>query len=432
MALANTFVQGPVGTGDRVANIHQESWNSTPYTQMAYEQFPLMTILDEMSKNDAPIKSRIHHWFNEAYNSYAGSVLDVYTNASLASAYSSGGVVGSVLFFAVTAQQAAQIRNGDTVVINNTTNNTIIDAEVTDVNVGSDTTSYFVGKLLVADSGAALALTTLKWSLASDAQSEGSELPPSVTFDPTEYSNITTIFMEAVEHTGSEVQEMERINGTKVARDVKAAMERFKMKQEWAYLFSKYAVGVGTNGKRKSRMQGAYWALQDKAPANIIDWRTVSGYSGTWLNSGLNWFKNVILEASTYAQPGPLMAICGNAAWQALNDSVEDRGYFKLETRQNSFGIRIKTIVGLIKDVNIILSPTMSTRNFANSMFITQPGCFKKKTFRKLRFIKPRERDEDGYIFVDGKKQGWMEEATLEYANMDSMYWLDGIGSDHA
>lgn len=432
MPLTNTFVQGAVGTTDRVANIHPESWNTTPFVQLAYEQFPMMTLLDEMARNEKPIKSRIHHWWNEAYNPYFGAVLDVYTNASLASAYSSGGVVGSVLFFAVTAQHAAQIRENDTIVINNTTNNTILLAEVVSVNVGSDSTSYFAGKLLTADTGSDLALTTLQWGLASDAQSEGSELPTSVTFDPTEYSNITSILMEAVEHTGSEVEEMERIDGTKVARDVKAAMERFKVKSEWACLFSKYQVGTGANGKRKSRMQGAYWALQDKAPANIVDWRSASGYSGTWLSSGLNWFKRIVLAASARAISGPLIGFCGAEAWQAFNDAVEDRGYFNLSTRQNSFGIQIKTLHGLVKDVHLTLSPSMSERGFSNSMFLTQKGLIRKKVFRKLRFIKPRERDEDGYIFVDGKKQGWMEEFTLEYHNIDSQYWLDGIGFDHS
>ena len=36
------------------------------------------------------------------------------------------------------------------------------------------------------------------------------------------------------------------------------------------------------------------------------------------------------------------------------------------------------------------------------------------------------------YIWQDGKKQGWMEESTLEYFNLDSQYWLSGIGSDHS
>lgn len=432
MALTNTFVQGSVGTTDRVANIHPESWNTTPYVQLAYEQFPMMTLLDEMAKGESTIRSRIHHWWNEGFNAYYGSILDVYTNASLVTAYSSGGVVGSVLYFAVTAQHAAQIRENDTIVINNTTNNTILLAEVVGTNIGSDTTSYFAGKLITADGGSALALTTLSWGLASDAQSEGSELPVGVTFDPTEYSNITSIFMEAVEHTGSEMQEMERIDGTKVQRDVKASIERFKRKQEWAYLFSKYQVGTGANGKRKSRMQGAYWALQDKAPNNIVDWRTAANYSGTWLSSGLNWFKRIVLSASQYAGPGPLIGFCGAEAWQAFNDSVEDRGYFNLKERQNGFGIQIKTLYGLVKDVHLTLSPSMSTRGFSNSLFLTQKGLIRKKVFRKMRFIKPRERDEDGYIFVDGKKQGWMEEATAEYHNMDSQYWLDGIGLDHS
>ena len=433
MALTNTFVQGPVSTADRVSNIHAESWNPEVHVQMAYERYPMMTILDEMSKNDATIKSRKHHWFNEAYNSYSGTITDVYTNASLATAYTSGAVVGSVVFLKVPSADAKQIREGDGILINNTTNNTLLVGNVTSsVSTGSDSTSYVAVKMLTADTGSDLALTTLQWSLQADAQAEGSELPVGVTFDPTEYENQSQIFMEAVEHTGSEVAESERINGTKVARDLKAAMTRFKMKQEWTYMFGKSYTTTGANGKPKRFMQGAYWALKDKASTNIIDWRSASGYSGSWASSGLNWLKQIALDASTYSENSVKLAFCGNAAWQAINDAVEDRGYFKLETRQNAFGIKIKTLVGLTQDWNLILSPTMSTRKFANSIFVTEAGLLRKKVFRKLRFIKPRERDEDGYIFVDGKKQGWMEESTLEYVNMASQYWLDGIGFDHS
>ena len=125
MPPTNTFVQGMIGTGDRVSNIHPESWNPNPHKILPYNRFPMMTVLDNLAQNagGGKIDSRKHHWWQEAYNAYYGTVVDVYTNASLVTAYSSGGVAGDVLFFKVTAADAAQMRTGDNVVISNTTDN---------------------------------------------------------------------------------------------------------------------------------------------------------------------------------------------------------------------------------------------------------------------------------------------------------------------
>ena len=434
MPPTNTFVQGMIGTGDRVANIHPESWNPNVHRILPYERFPMMTILDNMAKNagGGKIDSRKHHWWQEAYNAYYGDVTDVYTNASLATAYSSGGVAGDVLYFKVTAQHAAQMRTGDNVVISNTTDNNLRIVAVTAVNSDSDTNSYFAGELLFADTSNILAYATLKWALMGDAQAEGSELPAAVSFDPQEYTNQTQIFMEAIEHSGSEMEESERISGTKVARDKKNAMIRFKMKQEFAYLFGYYATKTGSNGKPKRHMRGAYWALSENESSNIIYAPSASGYTGSWLNYGLNFIKDVANDAATYAESPTKLVFAGNAAWKAINDAVEDRGYFRLETRQTEFGIKIATLVGLTQDWNIVLSPTMSTRGFNNSLFVTEPNFLRKKVFRPLKYVKPRSGDEDGYVFVDGKKEGWLEESTLEYVNMQAWRWIDGVGVDHS
>ena len=434
MPPTNTFVQGMVGTGDRVTNIHPESWNPNPHKVLAWRKFPMMTFLDSMAKNagGGKINSRIHNWWQEGYNAYYGTVTDVYTNASLATAYTSGGTAGQVLYFKIAATDAAQIRTGDNIVISNSTDNNLRVVSVTNVNIDSDSNSYFAGKLLMADTSNILAYSTLKWGLMGDAQAEGSELPTAISHDPQQYTNITQIFMESVEHSGSELEESERISGTKYARDKKNAMERFKMKQEWAYLFGYYNnTTTGANGKQKRHMRGAYWALKENESSNVIYAPTASGYTGTWLNYGLDMLKNVANDAATYSESDRKLVFAGNAAWKAINDAVEDRGWYKLETKQTEFGIRIRTLVGLTQDWDIIQSPTMSTRGFNNSIFVTEPNFLRKKVFRPLKYVKGRQADDDGYVFVDGKKEGWLEEATLEYVNMQAWRWIDGVGVDH-
>lgn len=431
MPPTNTFVQGSVGTTDRIANIQPESWSPTIDRQLPYEQFPLMTMLNSMSDSER-IESRKHHWPEEAFNDYIGAVTDVYTNASLATAYTSGGVIGTVLYFKVTEAMASQIRQGDNILISNATNNTLRWAQVTAVSINGASNSYFAGKLLADDTSNILAQTDLVWGLMGDAQPENSELPTAISCDPQYYDNQTQIFMESVEHSGSVLAEKTRVTESKKKHDKMMAMERFLMKQEWSFLFSKMGTSTGPNGKELRRMKGIYPMLQEYESGNIVDWRTASGYTGSWVNSGLNWLRTIASASATFARATRKTVFAGIDAWEAVNMAVEDRGYFELKTGQNEFGIEIKRLRGLVQDWDIILSPTMSRRGFSNSMFVCEPQLLRKKKFRPLTFVKANQNSASGHDWVDGEKEGWYEESTLEAVNLRTMYWLDGIGLAHS
>lgn len=433
MPPVNTFKQGAVGTTDRVANIHQESWNPVPSKALPFNRFPMLTVMDAMSKGSGTIKSRYHHWFEEAYVPYYGTVLDVYTAANLSSAYSSGGVEGTSLYVTVSAADAAQIREGDDVLITNDANNSIRIIRVNTVVVNDDTSSYFAGALAQTDTGSVLAQTDLHWGLMSDAQAEGSELPTATSHDPQEYYNVTQIMMESIEITNSEDQEMERISGTKWSRDKANAYAKLKVKEEAATLFGRYNVGTGPNGKRKSRMRGVYQWIETNDPTNIKDWRSSSGYSGAFVTAGLNWLEEVLNESSVYAQKNSRTAYLGNAAWFGINRAVKNAGDYQIEYKEGGYGIRIMTLWGLTTVLNLILSPTMSTRGFNNSMFVCDMENIRKKTFRPLKYVKDINAElRGGYNWVDGKKEGWVQETTLEVVNTRSMLWLDGIGLAHS
>jgi hypothetical protein len=331
----------------------------------------------------------------------------------------------------VTAQEAAQIRPGHDVLITNDANNSIRVIRVNNVVVADDSSSYFAGTLAETDTGNVLAQTDLHWGLMSDAQSENSELPTATSHDPQWYDNVSQITMASVEITGSEMKEKERITGNKWSRDKMNAYTKMKMEEEWTNLFGVYKVGTGPNGKRKSHMRGARTAIATNDPTNIMDWRSASGYSGAFINSGLNWLDEVLNDASVYTSKSTRTAFVGNHAWFAINRAVRNSGTYDIETKQNAYGIKIRTLYGLTADLSIILSPTMSTRGFSNSMFITDMDLIRKKVFRPLTYVKDLQRAVGGHVWVDGKKEGWVQETTQEIVNTRCMRWLDGIGLAH-
>lgn len=432
MPPVNTYMQGPVGTGDRVANIQPESWSPTVTLAIAYNQFPMTAIMDKMAMGSGTIDSRYHHWFEEAEAHYYGDVLDVYTNAGLTSAYSSGAVEGTALYVTVTAQEAAQIREGDDILITNDANNSVRVIRVNTVVVAGDTTSYFGGTAAETDTSNVLAQTDLHWAIMSDAQAEGSELPVATSHDPQEYSNVTQITMEAIEITASEEKEKSRINMNKWTHDKARAYTKLKKKEEWANLFGVYKVGTGNNGKRKSHMRGARTAIATNDSGNILDWRTSSGYSGAFVTSGMNWLEEEINNASVYSSKPTRTMFTGNGAWFGINQAVKNNSNYDIEYKETGYGIRIMTLYGLTQVINFIMSPTLSTRGWNNSMFLCDMEDIRKKVFRPLKYVKDINAElRGGYNWVDGRKEGWVQETTQEIVNTRSMRWFDGVGLAH-
>jgi hypothetical protein len=430
MPPVNTYKQGAVGTADRVANFQPESWSPTVHKALPYNRFPMTTIMDAMAKGSGTIDSRFHHWSEEAHTPYYGTILDVYTDV-LSTAYVSGGVEGTPIYIAVTAAEAAQVRGSDDILITNDANNSVRVVRINNVVVNGDTTSYHAGTLAETDTGNLLARADLHWALMSDAQSENSELPVATSHDGQWYDNVTQIIMESVEMTGSEMSEKQRINENKWTHDQKQAYVKLKMKEEWANLFGVYKIGTGSNGKRKSYMRGARTAIATNDSANILDWRTSSGYSGAWINSGLNWLDEVLNDASVYTDKIVRTGFIGNAAWFGINQAVRNAGTYQIEVKENGYGIQIATLYGLTTTLKLIMSPSMTTRGWANSMFLTDMDLIRKKTFRPLMYVKDLNKAVGGHSWVDGKKEGWVQETTQEIVNTRCMRWIDGIGLAH-
>lgn len=432
----DTYHQGAVTTADRIADIHPQSWDPSIHKIVPYRQFPLVAILNGMGGE--PVDSIVHNWPNQNFDGCNGTITDVYTTAALSSAYASGGVVDQALYFKVTSKDAKRIIGNDTILVSNPDNNTRLTVDVVSTHIADDNNSYFVGKLMEADTGNDLAKSTLYWALSGHAEAEMSELPTAVSRDPEYWNNYTQIFMESCEWSGTELQEKERVNESKRTRDKADAMLRFRIKQERAFLFGvkRSVAAAGPNNKVKRYMQGIYQAIKEKESANILDYRTDSDYSGqSWLNGGLNWLEGIAEEAAVYSESGSKTVMLGSKAWLHINRAVLDRGIYKLEDRHNKYGIRIKTLIGLTQDWNLMLNPLFSvTPGFEYSAFVFEPKLLKKRPMRgrSLKYITASDKNTNGYTWVDGIKEGWVEECTLQYHNLQAMRWLDGIGKDNA
>lgn len=433
MADLETILRGFVATSDRDSKLHPEAWRRKVYKILPVGDAPLTAFLQAMGSEPTP--SRHMHWFEQQYPEQRGSVTDVYTDVALSSAYASGGVVGSALYLNMPEADAKQIVAGNMLTIfAPNTPGAMITCDVRNVSIGNDATTWVLVELLEADTNSILADATLTFAITGDARAEGSGLPAPTGRDPVELSNQTQIFMEAVSWTGTEREEEQRIDGTYPQQQLWSGFNRFRLKMERALIFGQYATKQ-ENGKPKRFTRGFRAALAQHAPNRFYNYKTDSDFSGQdWLVGGWSWFAEKILLETSELSSGRKRLLCGDLLALAIEQLVEDRGLALLESRETSFGFRYKTIRGLTTEVDLIIHP-----DFRRNAALKRSGMLIENRLLRLRPMRRRDvtfipasqlkdKEKNGWTWVDGDKAGWYCEAGLEYDNLAAMAWLDGAG----
>jgi hypothetical protein len=430
MPIGQVIKRGMISTADRTANVHPEDWRSRVFEQMPVGRAPMTAVLQ--AAGSRPTISRKFHWFAQGFYKQRGDVTDVYTNEALSSAYSSGGSVGDDLYIKMTAADARQIVRGDTLLIHNSDTGVMRQMDVDAVKIVNDTHTHVAVTLLEDDTGNSLAGANLTWRISGNAQPEGSPLPPAIHEDVIEYENAAQIFMESLEFTGTELAEEERISPKVYARAKRRAFLRLRAKMERAFIFGKYKITTGANGKPKYYTRGIYSAIEEEVSGNIWDWKSDSNFAGkSWLAGGMEWLQNFMEETSRYSETNSVLCLCGSQAWLAINQLVEDHGFYKIETGQKAYGINVDRLIGLNRNLNLVQSK-MFTEDpaFRRSILVIEPNLLTYRPMRNrdMTFVRHQDLHRDGFSWVDGRKEGWYVQAGLEYDNLDAMGFLSNLG----
>lgn len=432
---AEVITRGGVDTGNRVSNVHPEHWYRKIYKEAPVAASPVLALSQRFAREMSP--SQKFNWWHQGFQALRGSILDVYTDSALSSAYASGGVVGTPLYFAMTAANAKQVVAGDVMLLVTATTGSERAVDVQSVQIGSDTTSYVLGTLMEADTSNRLAEATPTFRLLSSAYAEMSSLPDATARDLTEYGNQTQISMESLQLSGSELTEEERVDESKYRREKNDAFFRLRAKMERALLFNRYKVAT-VGGRPKRWTRGLIEAINTYYSGNIRSYVTDSdtAWNGkNWLAGGWDWVQDVLLDVSRYTddsgQINSRLFMCGDLAHKALCDLARDEGLQMIDTQSRDWGIKVTKIHGLKADLEIHEHPLLSEDDaFRSCGLIYNPRwltyIFKKG--RDITFI-PRGENVNGFTWVDGIKEGWMVEWGLKYHNLAGMAWVKGLGS---
>jgi len=433
------IIRGAVATYNRVDNIQPEEWEKKITQILPYGQTPITAILDNMSKTKTD--SRILHWWDEEEPALTGDILGIYTDAGMTTPISGTYPEDTVLYVKVNETSAKQILVNNTLGIiakpNSSgivSNTSIVRADVKGVLIDGNNSRINI-KLLsdMPDFGSA----ELAWFLSGNAQEEGSELPESVYYEPTEYQNQTQIFMGSCEMTNSALKEMERVEPDKWERTISQALVRLRKDMERNVIFGVMKTSY-VNGKQKRHLKGLYQAIS--AYNNIFDikkYGTIdSGFAGkSWANVGFDLIDDIVLRTSqTKTDSNAKMLFTGSKGFQAISQVVRNSSQlaYNWSAIEETFGFRVHKIVSCVKDLNIVIHPLFNEiPRFQRAGLLIEGRYISKAVFRDLMFISGKQgNDENGYDWVDGKKAGWLTEFTLKWNYLQNFAWLENLGSD--
>ena len=421
-------------TGQRPENFREKILSLYPNGDTALTAF-LAACKSE--KTDDPV----FHWFqrrlsNKRASGTAGAF--VYEDILLSDAYdaSQDNAAGTTVYIKTTAAEAQEFRIGHQVLMRSSTDYTNdINGVVTEVSVNGASSRVSV-KLLQSDGTGNGDLSNCDTLLIiGNANSEGSDAPDSVTYDPEEKSNRCQIWRTTLEMTRTAMQT--RLRTGDPYKDLKdLCAEDHAREIEYSLLYGYGYADVGPNGKPRRFTQGIINAIKADASANVSDFSTSTDAAydhKTWVQAGEKWLNNMLEQIFRYGAQDSKMAFCGSKALLGIQALVSAGGYYQLQPGAKAYGIAVTDWVTPFGTLKLRVHPLFSHEpTNQNSILILEPRNLVYRFVQDTTFKKDKNWRDGGQTQIDGLKEGFITEAGLEYHFAETMGYLNGVGTDNA
>ena len=435
---------GMRGTLDWATNEDPQNWRQGIFRLKPNGKAQILGILSMMggfgsqsykpgtaAKSAGGIPSTVHNWWTQKYVAASGSVTAVYTESTLTTLYTSGGVAGDTVYVKCAETTADKFRIGHQVMIMLTTDNTMyVTGKATDV-VRNGVSSYERVLLLEADNNSTASpandLSNADRILViGNINPQGGRLPANLKKNPTPLSNVPQIFRTPISLTNSALTQELRTEDpyTKEKRD---GMDDHSAEMEWATVFGVRSERTGDNGKPEYTMDGVI-SLVRANTSNVYDYRTDTDFSGkTWVQGGMDWIEKVLEIQARYNSDGYLLE-CGGKALTGLGDLARTYGHINLEPGDLGFGI--KTVDWMSNHYSEPLHfrqhPLFAIEDYAQNMVLgIPPGelSYLPVKGRDTDLLKNRQANDE-----DAKIDEYFTECTIRIDNPDKFMVMFGFG----
>jgi len=426
---------GMRGNGDWVADARPKSWREGILMQYPNGAAPLTAILSKMgsSKVDDPE----FNWWTKSLPTQRATVTGAYTDAALATAYTSGATLGATIYFKMSAADVAQFREGHQVLLRDASDYTVDVMAKVIGRVVNGASSYIAAYLLEADDNSSAGdLSDCDVALiVGNINSEGAGMPDAIAYDPIKWYNYTQIFRTPLEMTRTAMQTRLR-TGDQYKEAKREALELHSIEMEKAFLFGIPTERTGVNGKPERTTLGIIPAIRGSyagmgGPGGTVsNYTTAVGYAGkTWFEMGEAWLDTQLEIIFRYGSSEKL-AFCGSSVLLAINNLVKNGANFDFTPTTESYGIKVTKWVTAFGTINFINHPLFSYEaTMRNTAVIIEPKDIKTRYIQDTMYKTDDSWKKGNWTSVDGLKEEYLSEIGLEYYNPIGWGYLTGFGT---
>jgi hypothetical protein len=432
--MADLGFLGMRATGDWPTNVEPENFRMGLLLFYPNGRAPLTGIQSAMGSQ--PATSHTIHWFTKTLATQratgtAGAF--VYDDMALTTAYSAAtGVADTVVYVKVTLAQSAHFRVGHQVMLRDADDyRADTQGEVTNV-TENGASSYVSVKLDEADQQDLATVDTLL--VIGNVNDEGGTIPEALSYDPEEFTNIQQIFRTPMDISGSDIVEESRIGNFEMELK-RESLELHGIEIEKATIHGRQKKRTGATGKRRWKMDGVQSVINTNAAANVDAYHLNTDYSGlSWLDGGDDWLDEFIYQTFDYGDDSEKLGLCGREALRGINRLAKAHGIINLTPETTKFGMKVVRWATAVGDIFLKTHPLFSYEpTDQNIILIIEPKLLKSrpKKNRDTHFRPDILYTKGGYTAVDGKKEEWLTEMSMEYHNSLAMAILRGVGLDN-
>ena len=427
---------GMRGTGDWVDGQRPKNWRQQILYLYPNGMAPLTAMLSMMSseKTDDPEFS----WWTQEQTAVSGAVSGIYTDPSLSTAYTSGGVAGDIVYVQITTELAKRVRAGHQILLRDASDYRVdVVGKITNVTRGS-TNSVLAVKLLEDDDNSPdNDLSDCdNFKIIGNINPEGGEMPEAIALNPVKVYNYTQIFRTPLSITRT-ARKTKLRTGEQYQKAKAEALEMHSWEMELASIFGIRTENIGDNGKPERTTMGVINFIRQYAPNNCDDYTLNTDYSGqTWLAAGENWFKIMLEQIFRYGADEKL-CLCGSGALLGIDALASNNAQINLQPAQKTYGMDIRTWITPFGTIHMKTHPLFSyDATTRNMMVILEP---KELTYRYIDDTtfygesKSKEHPEGyGNKRIDGTYEEFLTEAGLEFGLPQKCAVLNGVGLDNS
>lgn len=433
---------GMRGTGDWPENLVPDNWREMILYLYPNGDAPLTAIMSMLGSESTD--SPTFHWWSKGMPAQEAVVQGVFTDTALTTNPAAYNALsdGAILYLKLTPDEVSQFRYGHEVALDRVDSDTgpvvgdprfnIICKVVNRAEAGDD--DSFIGVRLLEGSDVIPSDDAWNYvSVVGNMNPEGATMPDAIMYEEEESYNYTQIFRTPLSITRTAKKTRLR-HGTDAYENAKMeALELHALELEWAFIFGERSSKRGANGKPERTTRGIVKALQRELPANFLDYRRDSRFSGqTWLQGGQEWLNLVFEELSNWGN-GEKFAMHGSGAGLGIQALVDAGADYNITARDTDYGLRVKNWVTPNLEINLKKSPLFGRRlTTVNSMLIFEPRFLRFRYIDDTRF-KEDVGDEETTRnnSKDATEEEYLTEAGLEYHFLETAVFLSGIGEDN-